>query len=1256
MAMEPLDISDGRLDGDSTPPRFVAGIGASAGGLEALEALFRRIPADTGMAFVIIQHLSPDFKSLMDELLARHTGMPIRRVEDGILIEPNAIYLIPPRKEMEVAQGRLLLTDTDPIHFPSLPIDVFLRSLAQEYGDRAIGIVLSGTGTDGSRGICAIHDAGGFVLVQSESTAKFDGMPRAAIATGKVDVVAPVDELAAMLVSFAAGTLGKAAILADRAAEVPIDANVHRLLEMLKQEFHIDFSLYKPTTVSRRIERRMLHNHFEHLEDYLTWLESNRSEMDRLYRDLLIGVTRFFRDAEAFRFLDDEILRALIDRTREDQEIRIWVPGCATGEEAYSIAILMHARCQELGVRRTIKIFATDVHPESLESASAGIFSAESVGTVPGHQLAQYFTRRRDDFQISAELRRMAVFAKHDVMKDPPFTKLDLISCRNLLIYLQPAAQEKVLSLFHFALKPEGYLFLGPSETLGRIQADFDVANARWQIYRKRSDAALTGLNRIPAGTDLRLGAAVSPVIPGFASTRQTDRKLLQAYDVLLSRFVPPGFMVNEDGEVLHVFGDASRYLRTMTGRFSTDLMTLIDGELRIAIGAALPRARKERTPIIYNGVRLSTDPTAAMLKVTAEALPETAAGVRNYLIVVEPADTPQTTQTRSSEPFDPTQETSNRITDLERELQYTKESLQATVQELETSNEELQATNEELMASNEELQSTNEELHSVNEELYTVNAEHRQKIDELTQITADMDNLLHSTEIGTIFLDTNLNIRKFTPAVAGAFNLLSRDVGRPLDHVTHQIDYADVLDDVNRCLRAGEAIEREVRDRQGRWLLMRVLPYRVRPSSIDGVVITFVDLSQRKQAQQALELSERKYREQSGQLDLILRNMKDALLVIDGGQRLIVANPAAGRLFHDAIDPQTGSIDLGRLGQMLRTEDGSPLAADRRPLVQAVSNELRTETEIFLHGTGAGDTGLALSVSGSPIHDGAGTPHGAVLVFRDISERKRVESLMRRTQQELEDRVRRRTAELEDAKRRAETANEAKSHFLARMSHELRTPLNAIMGFSEAMTLGLQGRLEGRYGDYADFILKSGEQLMTLINDLLDLSKIEAGRYDLNDDELDLGTVVSEAVDMVRASADQASITLVIEPVGAPVHLRADRRALNQVLGNLLTNAIKYSEVGTTVRVRTVRSGTEDLVVQVIDQGIGIAQKDIPIVLEPFGQIRDATVTNMKGTGLGLSIVRSFMEMHEGHIELDSQLGQGTTASLHFPAHRVRQ
>jgi len=835
-------------------PTHVVGIGASAGGLEALERMFENAPPDTGMAFVVVQHLSPDFRSLMDELLARWTRMPIHRVTHGLRVEPNAIYLIPPKKEMVIADGRLLLEDKDPEQGLSLPIDLFLKSLARERADTAIAVILSGTGSDGSRGIEDIKRAGGLVIAQSEQTAKFDGMPHAARETGLVDISLDPEDIGPALSRYADGA-DVATLAEEFGADHPEDEGMSAIFRPLRERFGIDFSHYKLNTVVRRTERRMQLARIDTVHEYARRLAADADELDALYRDLLVGVTRFFRDAEAYRELG-KVIDHLLIRKEPHSEFRAWVAGCATGEEAYSLAILLHERVRALGHPVGIRVFATDVHQRSLTAAGAGLYREDSLADVAPELLAEYFTPSESGYTVNEAIRHTVVFAPHNIIKDAPFTRMDLITCRNLLIYLQPPAQKKALSLLHFGLRTEGILFLGPSESPGNLEGEFEPLDPHWKIYRKRRDVRLPIELRtpIPSG-GLAVRASGLPDLRETV-TRTADLGLLATYESLLAEYMPPALLVTAQHELLHVFGTAGRFLRHRAGRVGKDVLDLLDPTLRPAVAGAMQQVHNKRKPsVTYRGINVQTESGPERLLMTVRPVNTPRSQTPDLLIVLEsmePVVSDPPTPSDDDGPGDFSGVSAGQMEALESELRYARENLQATIEELETSNEELQATNEELVASNEELQSTNEELHSVNEELYTVNAEHQRKIQELTVLTDDMDNLLASTRLPTVFLDRGLRIRKFTPVAAEIFGLLPHDVGRAFESFSHRIRREALGGDLQQVLLTGQPLEAEVQDAQGGWFLMRLLPYQTRQAP-EGVLLTLIDIGALKHTQQEL-------------------------------------------------------------------------------------------------------------------------------------------------------------------------------------------------------------------------------------------------------------------------------------------------------------------------------------------------------------------------------------------------------------------
>ncbi len=824
-------------------PRFIVGIGASAGGLEALQRFFDAMPSDLGVAFVVVQHLAPDFKSLMDELLARHTRMDVHRVANNTEILADHIYLIPPRKEMVISGGRLLLTDTYTENL-NLPIDIFLRSLAAEAGPQAAAVILSGTGSDGSRGVKAIHDAGGLVVVQSVESAKFDGMPNSAIATGVADHVMAPEAMGSALADY----INHPHERADATGE-EVQGVYSELYAMLLQRYGIDFDHYKPGTIARRIERRMALVRCESIDEYVKRLQIDAEELETLYRDLLIGVTEFFRDPEAWSVIEEKALPSLLARVRDNRELRLWVPGCATGEEPYSLAILLHEHLTAARLPVPVKIFATDVHKRSLEQASNGFYARSQVANLAPERRERYFNEQQDGYTVVPEIRRMVVFAPHNITADPPFTNIDFISCRNLLIYLEPPAQTKALGLFHFALNVGGHLVLGPSETLGPVEDAFETVDRRWRLFFKHTES------RVPAGVQLRnprtyeVGEVPARRLPQRATLGGRDINLVRAYDALMEDYMPPALLVAQDGELVHTFGAGGQYLHAERGVRTNRLADLLVPPLRTAFATALQRVLKEWKPVTYGGLKLPVGDVPAglpeVVKIIVSPVSERRTGSDYILVVVEAVEAlPPVEGIANVIETAPDELSAEHIRALEVELQYTKENLQATVEELETSNEELQATNEELMAANEELQSTNEELHSVNEELYTVNSEYEEKIGELVQLNQDMDNLIRSTDIGTVFLDTELRIRKFTPAAARSFTLLKQDLGRPIGHLHQQVEFHDLDARLKAVIVSGQEFEAEVPHRDGSWFLMRLHPYREGNDEVGGVVLTFVDIT----------------------------------------------------------------------------------------------------------------------------------------------------------------------------------------------------------------------------------------------------------------------------------------------------------------------------------------------------------------------------------------------------------------------------
>ncbi|MEO1330899.1 MAG: CheR family methyltransferase [Pseudomonadota bacterium] len=860
---------------DDAVARIVA-VGASAGGLEPLEQFFEALPRRHSAAFVVVQHLSPDFRSMMPELLKRHSDLTIKVIHDNMPVEVGVIYLAPPRSSLRLEGDHFEIVFNENAYEFSLPINDFFESLASQRREQAFGVVLSGTGSDGTLGAISIQAAGGVVLAQSPESAKFESMPRSVIDACPNALVGTPKQLAAAVTDILDGKRPNPENGVDLAEDTTAEQQIIRLLQL---RFGLDFGYYKTSTVGRRMERRMKLQRCDDLEDYVTILARDAEELEALYADLLIGVTTFFRDREAFDLVAKEVLPRLDAKIRDGDEVRVWVPGCASGEEAYSLAILLTERARTLGVRLRAKIFATDIHPRSLAIASRGAYTREQLTNVPKELKERYFTVAGDDFQVSKPLRDAVVFSKHNLIRDPPFTRMDLVSCRNLLIYLEEEAQRKSIAMFHFALRADGHLLLGPSETLGELSAEFVSLSPRWRLFRKKRDVRLPEAARLLPISSSMNRANRAATGAAAAAKRSDDlrivslgkglpgRSLFQIYDSVMSRTVGSAILVNREGEVLHVFADAGRFLGFRSGQFTSSIVGLIDDQLRNAVRFGLERMRNAQNQEFSRTVAFKDPATGEEASVSVTVCVVDVGGPIDQsplLIALSllPREAPAGAAGADVAPEQPEDEDASamraRIRDLERDLGFAEESLQTTTQELETSNEklqatneELQATNEELTASNEELQTVNEELHAVNEELYTVSSEHQSKISELIDLTSDLDNLLQSTEIGVLFLDRDLNIRTITPAVAQTFNILSRDIGRPIGHVTSRFDFPDLEAVVTKVEQTGEPVERNI-EAAGRDFLLRVLPYR-RGNAIDGAVLTFVDITDIARANRSL-------------------------------------------------------------------------------------------------------------------------------------------------------------------------------------------------------------------------------------------------------------------------------------------------------------------------------------------------------------------------------------------------------------------
>jgi two-component system CheB/CheR fusion protein len=1190
----------------------IVGIGASAGGLDPLETFFKNMPSNSGMAFVVVQHLSPDFKSQMEQLLSRKTRMQIHRVEDGVVIEPDNIYLIPPKKMMAVVNGRLLLTDKAPAGQISHPIDEFFCSLAQDAGPKSIGIVLSGTGADGSRGVVSIAAAGGLVLAQDEESAAFDGMPNSAMATGVVTLTLPPEVMPEMLLRYVRGDLTPD-LLRER-EQLPEESDLRRIFRLLNERYKIDFSLYKIATVGRRIKRRLLLTNNQDLKDYWQRIESDDAELESLYKDLLIGVTRFFRDTEMYSVLELQVAPRLISVMEENRPLRIWVAGCATGEEAYSLAILFHEQLTAAGKPCNIKIFATDVHPASIKTAGNGFYSEEALQGVSEKRRSRYFNRAKNGYTVCAEIRKLVSFATHNVITDAPFTKLDLITCRNLLIYLQSHVQKKVISVFHFSLNTGGILALGSSETVGDLAAEFEEVSGRQRIYRKKRDVRLPAESRFEVQSLPLRYVSLAKNSADSELVNRRERSLLSVYDRLLEQFLPPSYLLDEKLHIVHIFGGGEQFLRLRSGRTSTYFLDLIEEEAKTSFAGAINHVVQKATSVNYTGIRMrDAEGNLRSHQVSVQPIYDQRTKANYFFIKLTEQKTPELIQDGEAIQLDAI--TRDHIDSLEVELRFTQENLQATIEELETANEEMQASNEELVASNEELQSTNEELQSVNEELYTVNYEYQKKIHELVEANDDMDNLLATTRVGVIFMDRDLCIRRYTPEISRVFNFMPQDVGRPVAGFTHTLMHPELIDQLRTVVEKGEEFEIETCDLNGNPYILRLLPYRsAHTGECQGVLLTLIDIQSLKSAQ--VEVARFK---------MISDLTSDGNALVDTDAVLTYVNPALCQL----LQYSAGELLGMRLADLVA--EASPLEVHN--LLTRARAEKMAPFESSLIRRDQSRLPVEMNLT-------AVTFAGESLVFvsaRNITQRLHHQRKLR------------------DMQERAEAASKTKTIFLANISHELRTPLTAILGFTELLQMEIKS---AGARDKLDILRRNSLHLLDLLNDLLDLSKIESGFLQIAMEECDLLNLLSDVQAIAINRAREKSLDLTFEILNeVPQILITDPIRYRQVVTNLLSNAIKYTEKGSVnVTVRRFSEMEQDCIeLAVTDTGRGIVPAERDNLFKPFVRGSDNLTRKTPGSGLGLSISQQLARQMGGEITFDSTPGRGSQFRFTLPLRQSR-
>jgi two-component system CheB/CheR fusion protein len=1199
--------------------QIIVGIGASAGGLDAVKQLISGLPANTGMSFVIIQHLSPDFKSLMPELLAKHTKMQIYTAEENLEIKPNCIYLNERTKNLQLKGNKLVLLNKAPKGNLNLPIDIFFHTLGEECQDNSYGIILSGTGSDGSRGIKTIKEGGGTILVQEPGSAQFDGMPNSAISTNLADFILTPAEIAQKIIQLNSKRIS---ILSSSPVSDDHEEIYQSILELVYKDSGVNFKKYKNNTLLRRLEKRMSIHNVDTLKDYYELILKNEKERSTIYQEFLINVTSFFRDTEAFEIIRKIIIPKLIDVNEKPKTIRVWVAGASTGEEVYSLAILIDYFIRINKLNFSFKIFATDIDRDALQIAGAGSYSVNNIIDIEEKLLTEYFLKHGDKIQIIKRIREKIVFSHHDVTKDPPFIRMDLISCRNLLIYFNNITQHKVLSNFQYSLNKSGFLFLGSSETLGPVSKHFEVIDNKWKIYRN-----LTENNRLRNDEDFENEPSIGLryLKENYDTKRATNRnqemKEVDFYMYLSKKNSPTSIFIDKNYDIIFVVGDLKDWFTIPDGFFQNNLLKITNSDLATIIRNGVRRTIKEGKSIVYKDLLLRTENETRNLDLSFEKI----SGFENYneVFLIELKNLSSISETNDivlSE-TDLPDFSSQRINDLELELRENKSDLQNVVEELETSNEELQSSNEELMSSNEELQSSNEELQSVNEELYTVNTELQEKNKELEDLSNDVTNLLNGSDIGTLFLDTDLNIRKFTPVIKRVFNLEESDIGRSIKSFASEFDENERKSMITHCQESLEnlkSFEIEIQANRGEWYLMRINPFVTTNKKISGVVIALVDFNQIKHGQLALEKS-------NNRLDIALKNGNMAWweVYLPSG-KVLFSNKKTEMLGLKSEDFKTYS-DFTKIVHPDDYENTMQAFRDH------LSGEKDTYDCQYRIKNREGQYKWFKDVGKISNKEGENIIITGIVI--DITQLKESEQ------------------KLIEAQQKAESANIYKNQFLANMSHEIRTPMNGLVGFA-GLLRNDDVNNETR-NKYIDIIENSSKQLLNLINDIIDVSKIEAKELKIENAPCkisDLFFSTEATFNELKKYKNKEHIQIVadVPEKDKNRYTVTDADRLQQVLTNLVGNALKFTEKG---QITFGFEIVENIIsVYVKDSGIGIPKDKIDIIFERFAQVKQNKEKQNEGTGLGLSISNGIVKLLGGELKVKSVGSKGSIFSFEIP------
>ncbi|MHB8844468.1 MAG: chemotaxis protein CheB [Nitrospirota bacterium] len=1195
----------------------LVGIGASAGGLEAFTKLLENLPPDTGMAFVLVQHLAPTKDSILSELLAKATSMPVREVEDGMTVEPNNVYVIPPNTIMAVFHGRLQLQPRAESHAQHMPIDAFFRSLAEDRGQNAVGVILSGTGSDGSLGIRAIKAEGGIILAQDELSAKYNGMPRSAAATGAVDYILPPEKIARELARISRHPLMTLPGALKGGPPLPAGADdLNRIFMQLRTATGVDFTYYKQATILRRIHRRMLLHKLDAVERYARYLQENPAETAILYQEILINVTSFFREPEAFNALRNTVFPRMLDNRPSDEPLRIWIPACSTGEEAYSIAMCFAEFCEEGGVSHPVQFFASDIDEAAIETARRGVYAESIAQDVSPERLRRFFVRTEQGYQISKAVREQCVFARQNLVKDPPFSRMDLISCRNLMIYFGPVLQKRVLPILHYALNPSGYLMLGKSESIGEFANLFSLVDKSGRIYAKKT-----------AATELRFERERGPEkdLPGVKKSMEEDAPDVQkAVDtIILGRYGPAGLVVNEDMDILQFRGNVSPYLKPQPGKASLNLLKMAGESLAMELRVLIRQARGRDVPVRKEGIKVRNNGVAAAITVEVVAFKTREAKDRLFLVLFENGPAPAArSSVKAGRPAGKAKDrsTDDQVAALTRELAATQQHLKSVLTEHEASTEELKALNEEVQSSNEELQSINEELEtskeelqSTNEELSTVNDELRSRNDEITQSNNDLLNVLSGVDIPIVLLGNKLQIRRFNAAAAKALNLIPGDVGRPLSDIKTNIVVPDLDALILEVVDSLSIRTREIRDQQGRWYSMTIRPYKTADNRIDGALMTLEDIND-------LKLGMLRTQEAREYAEAIVETVREPLIVLGSDLRVNTANRAYFSAFGTAPEAVEGKFFFELQNRMWDVPQ-------MRERIEEVLEKNAVINDFELAYEPAGADRRVLLINARTVASKDADAHLILLAIDDITKRRLAEEAL----QAALARVEQKTAEL------AATNKELEA-FSYSVSHDLKAALQNIAGSGQILRKDYSDKLDEKGNKYLNHVVRGAARMNQVIDALLHLAQLS--RRTLNKQHIDMSALAGSVAAELRESHPDRQVTIDIQEGLAAI---ADGQLIKVALSNLLGNAWKFTSRTEHARIEFGMSEQDGKTVfYVKDNGSGFESRLATRLFIPFQRLHGDQ--EFDGTGIGLATVERVIRRHGGRIWAEGRTNEGAT------------